>query len=399
MLSAERQGVVEIVDCLLVAAFATVVLLLSGLDLPRDALVNWSAVQLLLSGENPYDPSLLREVANQAHVVDGFAAKTFAPPWVMVFLAAVFLLPFSLAWPFSLFLTVGGTLLASHFFLKLYTGRSANIPILLFANLIFLPLWELVFWGHYDIFVLLGMVGVVCALRARADKVAGIFFLAAALKPHVSAVYLAYVAIEVIRRKRWVVFYSAVAAWAGVLSVAFYLNPMVFRQWWEVVSSEAEGASSMHSAVLSSQLRYMLGAFSSSLGRFLMLLFPCLGLFVVSCLSRGSNENDFYRALPLVMVLTVVTAPYAWLHDFVVFVPVHVFAVIALFDLVKRVRPVGLVDLLLVGCVLFSVYLNVFGTPGSARYWWMPFIYLYLAYQMMRTNIVAAMEVGNIAGK
>lgn len=177
----------------------------------NDFLTRWIGTRaLVIEGLNPYSEEVVAQIQNFAYgrlAKPGEDEMRFAYPLYSV----VVFLPFALIGDFTLARAIWMTVLEiSLVALAVLSIRLSRWRIGL-VMLVFLLIFTLVWYhglrpiinGNAVILVALLIVSGLLALRAGADELAGVLFAFSTIKPQLVVLFLAYVVIWAIDRKRW----------------------------------------------------------------------------------------------------------------------------------------------------------------------------------------------------
>jgi hypothetical protein len=271
----------------------------------------WSAGQLLLQGRNPYDSSELSEVEASIGVPYELPIIMWNPPWLLLWILPLLLLPFkaaALAW---LFLNLALLLACATVVWRLLapTQVSRRIAVTWVATLAFIPGLMAIRMGQMSALLLVGVVGFLYYVERGNPLLAGMFLTLTTIKPHV--VYLLWLAVAwwVITERRW-----NVVAGAGV-TVVVSLSALTAIWPVSVVGyAVALGAPPLYWA-------------SPTLGAVLRLLLfkqwpnaqylPSIvgGLLFVAYLLIKRPRFNWRTALSPLLLASVATAAYGWTFD------------------------------------------------------------------------------------
>jgi hypothetical protein len=184
--------------------------------------------------------------------------------------------------------------------------------------------WWLVAYGQNTGFILLGLAGFLHFTQKDRPHTAGAFAALTALKPHLLAVLGVLLVAGAVTRRGRVSLVTGAAVIAGALGVALAANPAVVSQFVDAARHPAEGATPLSDWALpvpSYWLRMWLAP-DHFWAQFAPCAVACV-VFLAHCFWTG-RAWDWSRALPLVVVLSVLTTPYGgWIFDLpVLLVPV-----------------------------------------------------------------------------
>jgi hypothetical protein len=193
----------------------------------EDLIQYWSAAKLLRNGENPYDHEHLHQVQRAEGSTREEPILMYNPPWLLVWLYPLLLLPFptlALVW---LYLSMAVILLGGTLVWRTCSGFSVRdrLTIPWLAAAIFIPVISTLRCGQVSAFLFLGVAGFWYFVTRGKDLQAGMFLAVTTIKPHV--VYLLWIAVLwwVITERRWRVLPGLLIPLAPALLLLAWLWP------------------------------------------------------------------------------------------------------------------------------------------------------------------------------
>ncbi len=279
----------------------------------------WTAARLVISGEDPYDPSLWSE-ATAGTFIDQRGRERSAPcpgrsgyplttSVALAPLGALPLAPAAMLWQALL---IGGALGGVVLIWRAYAngpGGSGLFSILVFASQPFaFTLITAQFGG-----LLLGLCGIALALEATRPRLAGAVFSLLALKPHVVALALIALPIRWLGRGPRAAVVGALIVAVALLAVSLALRPAWPVSWIGELGGHRLGMTVGVPTVWS------LASIATGDAR--------LGLVVIAALAavyllavRG-RELAAVDVIALALVGTLLISPYAGGHDQLLLAP------------------------------------------------------------------------------
>lgn len=307
------------IGLLLAIAAALVALLNSARGIGEaDLLAYWSAARLSASIDNPYDPIALLTL-QQATRPDrtqerGSALASWNPPWLLVVLLPLGLLPFDVAARAWVLCNIG-LILAASVLTWQQLSKSADtrsIALVATASLWFLPSMSTIQMGQISGLVLIALVVAAWGLRTRRDGLAGAALFLATIKPHVTYFVLLLAAVWAARERRWRVLGGMVAA--GAISIAIL---SILLPGWMLAYLRLAGVHSFfqYSASTLGGLAYAL--WGTHVFRFAgVLLLP-----LIPWMLRLVDARGWLTAMNVALLLSVPLAMYGFSFDQVVLLP------------------------------------------------------------------------------
>jgi len=345
----------------------------------KDLLTNWASVQVFLLGENPYDSNQMLPFVQRW----GYAKRTppaaWFPPWAIVLLSLVYFLDFPIVVVIWFVINLAIVYLITLLIVSVYANREIKFIYLEIASIIFYPLWALLRWGHIGILLPLGLAGTIWAFKKGDDRLAGLFMVLLMMKAHVVYLILLYITLWIINQKRW----TAMIWFAGGLSflmfVAFIWNHSIF-EWWFL--SFYTKAGNYRAATLVGWMRGLLINIQGYPPKWPMILVP---FCAIALLLYGFYVKRALRSIeeiiPVVACVSVLTAPYAWMHDFVIILVTQIALICRTCDVgsIQRVRAEVISAILVLNLITFILGKNVF--HSSHEYFWFPAVLLLLWFR------------------
>jgi hypothetical protein len=298
-------------------------------DLPRpspvpvaDYVQYWAASRVTFSGGNPYDWNQLLEEERQAEPGLPTPVVMWNPPWAIAVAALPSVLPYSLSrsvWVFA----CSFVLVASSAYLWNYWGKRRGNAVAIGATTVLLPssIFVLVM-GQMSPVMLAGVVGFLYFERCQRFMVAGACAAVTLVKPQV--VYLFWTGLVCWSwvGKNWRFLTGVTIALAVMSAVPMLGNPRVFYDYLLAVITRPPDY--FVTPTVGTLLRLLVGWNHA----WLMAVAPLAGL---AWFARHWQRNGRYWAwsteISLILAMSVVTSPYAWLFDQVILLPLVLAAV------------------------------------------------------------------------
>lgn len=359
-----RSVLVLVVGGLAVALAAGRIVDSPAFRIPKDFPEYWAAGRLNVRGENPYDPTLLLAEQRLADRTRDDAVMMWNPPHSLAVYMPLGLLPPRWAALLWVSLQFAAIMLACLLLWREYApGRAAWLGPL--VGLPFVGMWWVVAYGQNTGLLVLGLAGFLY-FRRRNAVAAGAFAALTALKPHLLAGFGVLLLADAFTRRGLVALLTGVGAIAVSLGVAVLANPAAVDQFLAAVRDPGPGAVPLHGWTLpvpSFWLRVRIDP-----AQFWIQFVPCAVVCVALLAWRiGAGRSwDWNRALPLVVAVSVLAAPYGgWIFDLpVLLVPV----LWAAARLANAGRWEGFTAFLVAQSIVTTVSL---ATPGALHaYWW-----------------------------
>jgi hypothetical protein len=354
----------------------------------NDFIEYWTATKLLLNGGNPYSSAEL--LASQ--VALGWsqpeALMMWNPPWTFSFT-----LPFGLvdyqtaqfAWFLShtLIIFVGAKSLW-----KIYGGEAEKSRYAALSIISFAPAYFALLLGQIGPLILLGLIAFLASVKKKAWGLAGAALTIAAIKPHL--LYLLWLALLMwtLKKLQWKLVTGFVVAGIAVALLPLLLDRDVYLQYFDLlktgrVTKPLDWATPSLGTALAELL-----AIPDAWIRWL----PSVGgaVWFLWYGSRRTETWDWLSELPLVLLVSVVTASFVWTFYQVVLVPAVIQAAVWLSRLEDRARAAMCIGIhVTLGAILLVSKIFVM---DDFWYFWVAPVYL-LFYLYVRATVGAAIKI------
>jgi Glycosyltransferase family 87 len=281
----------------------------------RDSIAYWTAGRLLVHHQNPYDPARVLELERQQGYGEDKPLVLRTPPWsLFVVVPLGFLNPFS-AWILWTSVSLGSLLTAMRLCWRIYGDDPIPRNLFTLIGYTFAPVPACLVAGQMGLVLLLG---VILFLWWESDRpvLAGAALLLPFAKPHLLALFwFALFFWAVVRKKRQIAIGFMVAL-TSATGLALLFDPHVFQHYREMLYQASIGYEFI--PALSGVLRLLF------LRREFWVQFIPMTISLVWCawfLIRNQCNWNWRRHGPALLVVSVLTTPYAWLTDEVVLLP------------------------------------------------------------------------------
>ena len=300
--------------CLAVFGLQAAWLTWSGHVAADDFVQYWTAGRLVASGESPYEPAQVLALQRSAGWDEGAPLMMSNPPWALALampLGAPNYPTARLGW---LALSLGAVVLSIGYLWRSQGGSGPWGWLALAVGFAFLPVEFVLHMGQITPWVLLGVVGLLYFLGRRSWLAAGGCLALVMLKPQVA--YLALIALLfwIVEQRRWRVLLGGAIGCAAGTAVALAANPQVIGQYvrFETSYKLLQTAIAQTPAM---QLRLAIDP-RSVWPQFLPAALAVIWLVAHWRRQRGLGRTwDWNREMPLLVLVSLATVPYAFLYD------------------------------------------------------------------------------------
>lgn len=285
----------------------------------RDFVIYWATGQQLAHHANPYDPDQMRQLEHGA----GFAGKAYLvnymrnPPWGLpLALPLGFAGAQTAALPWSLLMLA--LLIVCIRILWTMLGRPRSH--LIWLGLCFPPALVCVMMGQTSLFLLLGLV-LFLRLHRTQPFWAGAAFALCTLKPHLFVPFGIVLLLWIIGTRAWRILLGTAAAIAVSSAITTIIAPHAWSQYlhW----THTSGISSEFQPCLGVALRNLINPNTAWLA-----FVPCVigSAWALWYFARHRQAWEWMEHGSLLMLVSILVAPYCWLYDQSLAIPALLYA-------------------------------------------------------------------------
>ncbi len=321
-----RQRVTDRLRPLLALAVVTVLVAqLARLELPLDDYeAYWAASRLLLRGHDPYDLDALLALQRGLGHTEELPQVMWNAPFALPLILPCGLAPYAasrVAWLLASLVLV----LATVELLWRSYGPPRDRLVGLVAAGVFVPVVTTIKDGQLGPWMLLGLAGFLGCARAGRWWLAGALLPLVAIKPHSVHLLWPALALWCARTRQWRVVAGGALSTGVLLGVALLFDPQVLAHHRAaLVVKGLQFVEVYPTATLASRLRLALGWDPT----WPLVVLPALAWvwFAARAWARRRAPFDWQTELPLLVAVSLVSAPYAWSHHLVFALPAVVHA-------------------------------------------------------------------------
>lgn len=306
------------------------VLTIPSLKKQCDFALYWAAGRLFATGHNPY--SAFSMVALERSLGLSYVQPlVFCPPWVLPVGALAAAVPYfdaRFGWLVLSFLLdcVSSVALWSYF-----GGERRRAWIALAMVATFLPMSTAEYVGQMTPLILAFVVAFLFLLGRQRYFAAGLMLFGFGLKPHLLYLVSLAVVLWVFQHRKWAVLAGAGIAFCAAISAVFIYNPQTLgylHSIWGPATQPLNGAGGL--------LRILFGARHV----WLQFLPSAIGsLWLIVYWWRNRNQWDWKEHLPLVLLVSLCSAPYVWYYDYLLAMPALIFVAVKTRDRLPLLVP------------------------------------------------------------
>ncbi|MCB0323690.1 MAG: DUF2029 domain-containing protein [Bdellovibrionales bacterium] len=344
-----------------------------------DFLQYWTAGRLALSGANPFDALAVSRV-QQGVGLDGSIILMRSPPWTLLWVAPLLLLPFegaALMWlGLNMLMIVATAIVIS----RLSVYRSPSLLSLGLGTAFFYPLWESLMLGQFSILLMLFIATALFAADRERPFLGGLLLAPLAIKPHLFVLLGVGALVWATTHRRPSIVLGAVCGFGITLAGTAALSPALMGQWFESLFSATRLAGAVPvrewvTATLPGAVRLLLYRTTGSASLWPLWWCPVAGLLLLALTLRWrSLPLSWALFFPPLLCLSVFFAPYGWLFDQAVLLPLQLILLgrLPLMSCVQKVFTVVGLGAVQAAMLLQAVYTD----GGQHAYFWTPAAWL-----------------------
>lgn len=323
----------------------------------RDGIQYWNSLQLLLSGENPYNPQAVLDLEATIGGYKNQPTMSRNPPWVAVFLSPIFWGSFSQAmWAWRLAQLI---LVVAIWRLLVPSHASREQKIVSGISLAaFYPLLDSFHSGQLGILLALGVTLIIRQRQLSFSLISTTALVICLSKPHLFLPLFGYLVFD----KSKILITAACVCVAASLA-SFGLEPLLF--WIESIRAPLHPelitrVVEFRSDSLCSWTRGVLSDWGFGESSWLMLVFACASLLSGYVVKKRSK--DFECDAPTLVLFGLLLTPYGWMSDYTILAPLIIGPKAHLELATQRLKVIAL-------CVTSAGGAAVFGSAAHACAW------------------------------
>jgi Glycosyltransferase family 87 len=313
----------------------------------KDFIEYWAAEQGLIKHANPYDPAFVLRIEQAEGFDKGRPEFWYSPPPALILALPLGFLGAKtglVAWTLFHFASLS---LALWILWRLH-GRPDTLLHLL--GYLFAPVVLCFEAGQISILFLLSIVLFLYFMRKAWTFPAGMVLFPCVLKPHLFLVFGIALLLWIVHRKAFGIVAGFLVALVASLAATWMLDPQIWSQYRHMMSTE--GMLNEYVATLSVSLRFVLNRHAI----WIQFIPAILGVFwAISYFARKRGEWDWMNQGLVVLLVSVLCAPYGWFFDESLLLPAVLTAALRARDKGRSLWPIGLVS----AVALVEVYESV----------------------------------------
>jgi Glycosyltransferase family 87 len=349
----------------------------------RDFVEYWAATRLLLTGHNPYGPQELFELQRSVGWKESIPLLMWNPPWTLSFTLPFGLASFDVAQFLWLLLNIFIVVFCSKQLWLLYGGlptayRRAWLVVLTFA-----PAYLVLILGQIGPLLLLGLVGFLLCARDKYWKWAGAFTILVSIKPHLLYLFWIALVLWTIEKRQWQLLIGVALCGFVAATIPLLFSPSVYTDYIQLNrTAKLPTPYDWQTPTVGGAARLLFGA-----EKIWLQFVPCfIGIFwLLFHWQKSKNQWEWTQQLPILIIASVATAPFAWSFDYIVLLPAIIQAASWLWrhQVLSRQSPVIIVYLTIMTLYVLLFFLS----PNDFwRFWLGPaFVIAYIIFYRQMT--------------
>ena len=321
----------------------------------------WSAGRLNITGGNPYDPEQMKALQVSVGRTEGVPIMMWNPPWTLAIAMPLSVLEYPLSRVLWLLLNLGIIFFSANWGWQVYGGVTQKRWIAWLVAFTFGPVLHVLKAGQIAPLLLLGIVGFLYFARREEWWFAGACATLITIKPHLLYLFGLALLFWSLKRRCWQALGGFAITLALAMGIAWGINPSLVNQYTYALANypPAEWAT----PTLGALLRVWFG-----IEKFWLQFVPSAigAVGFIAYWRRHSEEWDWTAQLPILVLVSVVTAAYGWTFDHTVSLLAIIQVVVWLIESPRSKVAIGLL-VAYVGLMIVSV----FSSMDQLWYWWM----------------------------
>lgn len=335
-----------------------------GYRIPKDFPEYWAAGRLNLRGENPYDPTRLLAEQQRLEPDRDEPLMMWNPPPALAIYMPLGVIPGRLGALFWVGVQLLAVMLACDLLWRQYYS-SGNRWLAQVVALPFVGTSWMIIYGQNSGLLVLGLAGFLHFAQKSKPVAAGACAALTALKPHLLAGFGLLLLVDVFSRSGRRTLVAGVSVIALSLGMAVIANPDVIGQFLVATKDPGPNATRLRDWVLPVPAYWLRKAIDPEQFwvQFLPCAVACVGLLIWRVLN-GTTWN-WPLAFPLIVAVSILTAPYGWIFDLTVLLVPVIWATSRL----AEAKHWTLLTLFVIGQLAVTV-VSIATAGGLHEYWW-----------------------------
>ena len=287
----------------------------------------WASGKLFIHQENPYQLENILRTFREAGIDTTSQAtlgfQTLNPPWALIILAPFGLLNYSLARLAWLIVNISLVIIIARQFWNIYQPSRNKYWVPLLVAFCFSPTFSVLSKGQVTLWVVLGITGFILFTQGMLSSWwAGAGLVLIMLKPQLFYLLWPALGLWVIFQRRWKLVISGAIVWLSATILLHLVNPQLWRQY--INAALAYPYDQWATPTIGSYLRY----YWWGLDNFWIQYLPaCFALtWTIVHVIKHRHHWVWHEQLPALLLVSLLSSPYAWTYDQVLILPAIIIA-------------------------------------------------------------------------
>jgi hypothetical protein len=341
---------------------------------PDDFIAYWSSGRLISMGIDPYSQIGTMQLTEELGLgKSGFYLSYFYPPWTLPLFIPFGLLSFPISRTIWFILSLIIYTSCALWIWKLYDGPAKKIWFIIPCIIFVVPGIFALLEGQVTPLILAGLIGFLHFEKKGKWFLAGVCLALITFKFHVLYLFWIALFLWIIYKKRWMILIGFMVTLAVSSLLILIIRPSVFMEFFIM------NTTILPSYCTSPTISSILCLFNNNdLERWYLLVGPLLGILLLFPFwIRKKDDWQWMDLLPLLIFISLITAPYTWMHDGLLFI----IAVISTAILFLYQRPS--IRVFSVILLFFIINILIFNLIGELRINQITFIWVAPAYLIL----------------
>jgi hypothetical protein len=332
----------------------------------RDSIQYWAGGKLLVSRQNPYDLAKVSELERSRGYQGDRPLVIRTPPWSLFLFVPLGLLNAFWAWLLWIVASLACLVIAMRICWQIYDGDADAQSSFSLVGYTFAPVPACLVAGQMGLLLLIGLL-LFFRYEAKRPFLAGASLILPFAKPHLLSLFWVALLLWILWRKKYAVAYGFASALVAATAVAMAFDPGIFRDYRNFLPQAAIGGELI--PAVSGVIRAIF------FRQMFWVQFLPLALALIWCVPyflKNRGTWNWRQHAPALMVVSVLTTPYAWLSDEVVLLPAILQAAMWIYSVRKNLTVTAhLVIVLFAGLNALLLLILSFKIPfATGIYFW-----------------------------
>jgi len=232
-----------------------------------------------------------------------------------------------------------------------------------------MPSWEVINLGQVSILLTFLVSLVIYGLVTKRHTLAGISLALLSIKPHLFIPLGIFVLFRMLREKNYRFFLGLISCSLVLVAATVLFAPTAISSWLVALSTPP---LQWRVASLVGVLRTIEYLYFANSGEWLIWFVPSVGVVIALLFSFRGKAGAWLTDLPLILFVSVITAPYGWFFDFAVLLPLQLLTLIFCLQVKATPKQQALALFLALLPNLLVLLQRQLGAQHQIEYAWFP---------------------------